>query len=80
MVMIVGFVFGLPFFWLVSLLKNRDIIHRRGPEGELGLVAQVSCVTRLLTCTDDLNSVVAPDSMLQMILHASMIVRSPLVW
>ena len=38
--MIVGFVFGLPFFWLLSLLRNRDELHRRGPEGEPTLAAQ----------------------------------------
>ena len=38
--MIVGFVFGLPFFWLLLLLRNRKELHRKGPEGEPTLAAQ----------------------------------------
>ena len=40
MFMIVVFVFGVPFFWLVSLLRVRESLHRTGPEGEPTMAAQ----------------------------------------
>ena len=39
-IMIVVFVFGVPFFWLVSLLRVRESLHRTGPEGEPTMAAQ----------------------------------------
>ena len=38
--MIVVFVIGVPFFWLVSLLRVRESLHRTGPEGEPTMAAQ----------------------------------------
>ena len=38
--MIVVFVIGVPFFWLVRLLRVRESLHRTGPEGEPTMAAQ----------------------------------------
>ena len=40
MFMIVVFVFGVPFFWLVSLFRVRKSLHRTGPEGQPTMAAQ----------------------------------------